>query len=82
MLEYQPIIEFLEGGGRFDRRECDINPTHPILIKLDNECVEKFGSSPYMGGAHQLEIHETEYVIRIEEYDGSERVVEGYSDWM
>jgi hypothetical protein len=89
MLEYQPIIEFIEGGGKFQDGECGQwkkeDLIHPLLKQLQAECLEKFGKSYVcVLGARDLAVMEVDGRVRIEEYDGSEGVeCEGsYSGWM
>lgn len=91
MLTYQPIIDFLETGHKFTRRDCDwpgngdYEPRHPLLRQLKAECREKFGTDPYVGGAHQLRVVEVEGQVKIEEYDGSESYLTRGADeneWM
>jgi hypothetical protein len=83
LLEYQPIIDYLEAGGKFERGECDNIVTgekddklHPLLRQLQVDAKETFGASihVYFGGAPDLqvvEIPDGEKVL-IEEYDGNE----------
>lgn len=86
MLEYQPLIEFLENGGviedSYDNR--DLVKNNPILAKFAEECQEKFGEVPYLGGARDLRVREVGGRVRINEYDGSESVEEEgeYSEWL
>lgn len=56
---------------------------HPAVKQYVEECKEKFGEDPYLGGLEDLTIFECDdhVVVRIEEYDGAERVVTGYSDF-
>lgn len=88
MLTYKPIVDFLEAGGEFDHKECDVewvdgpkgkrtvedySKLHPILQQFAKECKEKFGSIPYLGGARDLRVAEVgDGPVRIKEYDGSE----------
>ena len=81
MLTYQPLIEFLEAGGKIDRNGDD----HPLLVQLQKECLERFGVDYVCTlGARDLEVKEVSGRVRIEEYDGSESVEEEgeYSGWM
>lgn len=87
ILEYQPIIEFLENGGEFEFEECNMmheDKLHPLLKQLVAECKEKFGETPYVGGARDLKVMEVSGRVRITEYDGYESVEEegGFSGWM
>lgn len=90
LLTYQPIIEFLESGGRFTDDEIgtystNYKPSHPLLQKLLKECEERFGEdSVYLGGACDLKVKEVNGLVRIEEYDGYESVKEEgtFTDWM
>lgn len=84
MLEYKPIIDFLETGGKFKDEDCHSykdGPLHPLLEQLKKDCKEKFGEDYiYCGGADDLEVMEVSGRVRIEEYDGSESVVEEGDD--
>lgn len=83
MLEYAPIIEYLEGGGTFSGKDCHDQfggELHPILVKFKKDCMEKFGECPYLGGADDLEVAEVSGPVRITEYDGSESLFEQGSD--
>jgi hypothetical protein len=82
-LTYEPIIEFLEGGGSFTHRETEVDwnrksdlpqyvTTHPILKQFSKEFHDKFGEYPYMGGAHNLKVADVDGEVLIEEYDGYE----------
>ena len=88
MLTYQPIIDFLEGGGNFKLAETDNanaeEKLHPILAQFARECQEKFGSVPYLGGARDLMVATVDGDIKIDEYDGSESIVYRYDTegWM
>jgi len=88
LLTYQPIIDFLEGGGVFSHTQTRVDYTeknkpiykgvHPILKKLHQECLKKFSALIYMGGAEGLAVMEVTGRVHIDEYDGSESVeVEG-----
>lgn len=76
MVEYQPIIDAIEAGEK-------ITQSHPAVIKLQEEVKEKFNQD-YLCvlGAEDLEIYEAQGLVRIEEYDGYESVVECYDDWI
>jgi hypothetical protein len=90
MLEYQPIIEFLEGGGSFKYKECGgpsrgDDAMHPILKQMCAEIKEKFGKDYVCClGADDLEVAYVEGLVRIKEYDGNESyVVQGQDEgWM
>ena len=85
MLEYQPIIEFLENGGGFSSADCG-NPgngnagCHPVLRKFLDECQERFGDTPYIGGAVNLRVMTVSGMVRIDDYDGFESVTEEGDD--
>ena len=79
MFEYAPIIDFLEKGGKFSRNDCEDLPLHPILKKFSDECMEKFGDAPYLGGAIGLVVRTVDGQVKIDEYDGYERI--GDSDY-
>jgi len=98
MLTYQPIIDFLESGKKFTYNNCHCYcldhshlggegapcRMHPILKKLQEECEEKFGESPYVGGAYHLTVEEVDGLVRISEYDGCKSIeVQGqFEGWM
>lgn len=89
MLEYQPIIAFIEAGGAFTQRDLGDNstkyvPRHPLLKQLQDECRERFGTDHVcVLGADDLEVMTVAGRVMIEEYDGSESVVEeGDENWM
>lgn len=80
MLTYQPIIDFLEAGNSFAYEDChgkDIGgkATHPLLIQLQKECMEKFEVDHVcVLGAEDLVVTEVSGLYRIKEYDGSESI--------
>lgn len=75
MLEYKPFIEIIEKGDKISNEDID---------KFEIDFKKKFpkADTPYTGGIKQLRIYETEGIVRIEEYDGSESVHESYDDWL
>jgi hypothetical protein len=87
MLEYQPIIEFLEGGGEFQDDECGgmSGELHPLLKQMCDEINAKFGKEyTCCLGARDLRVAEVNGLVRIEEYDGNESyVIQGQDEgWM
>ncbi len=89
MLTYQPIIDYLESGGKFTYVQCGgflyEKETHPLLLQLQKECLEKFGVNYVcVLGARDLVVHEVNGLVRIEDYDGDESVEEQgeYQGWM
>lgn len=89
MLEYQPIIEFIDAGGSFSRDDLGgygaTEADHPLLKQLQAECREKFGATYIcLLGAPDLVVAEVSGRVRIEEYDGSESLEEegSFSGWM
>lgn len=76
MLTYQPIIDFLENGGKFTDEDCGSvsrkDKIHTILQQFLKEAKEKFGEDPYIGGATGLKVVEVSGPVRITEYDGAE----------
>jgi hypothetical protein len=89
MLEYQPIIDFLEKGGKFEREECGgyeaEDKMHPLLKQMCAEIKEKFGQDyTCCLGAYDLQVAYVNGMVRIEEYDGNESyVVQGDDEgWM
>lgn len=75
LLEYQPIIEFLESGGKFKREDCH-GKLHPILAQLRKECLEKFNYDVCPLHAVNLAVREVMGRVRINEYDGRESIEE------
>ena len=87
VLTYQPIIDFLEKGGKASELVYDFrNPekTHPLLQALIAECKEKFDEDLYCGGAQNLQVETVNRRVRVHEYDGSESVEEEgeYDSWL
>lgn len=82
-LTYQPIIDFIEGGGKFSRDVGrfggDEADNHPLLVQLTDDIKAKFGEDEtfYVGGACDLEVVTVEagQAFRINEYDGYETLV-------
>jgi hypothetical protein len=78
MIDYQPIIDALEGGDMMSDR-------HPAVIQLKQECSEKFGESYVCFlGAENLKVATVSGKVRINEYDGSESYEEegSYNEWL
>ncbi len=89
MATYQPIIEFIESGNRFNQDEIGrwgSNETHPLLQQLIAECQEKFGVDYVcVLGADDLEVAivDDNTQVRIEEYDGYESLTyKDEVDWI
>ena len=83
MLTYQPIIDFIEGGGKFDRAKPSATDQdlHPLLQQLAKECLDEFGEAYVcMLGASDLRVVDVSGRVRIEEYDGSESYVTSDTD--
>jgi len=89
MLTYQPIIEFIEAGGKF--KDADCNSTHPkklhpLLKQLDADIKKACGPEAYAyyGGADDLVVRSVSGRVRIHEYDGNESVEEegDFEDWL
>lgn len=75
MATYQPIIEFIEGGGKFGRDE-----DHALLRQMRSDAeqgglIEKDGHICVLG-AQDLRVAEVSGRYRISEYDGSESIRE------
>jgi len=68
---YQPLIDFIEGGGKMDSPEAD-----QLLSVLAEECEKQFGETLHTGGAQDLEVHTfpDDEVVCIDEYDGNETI--------
>lgn len=75
VLEYLPIVKFIEEGGSFTYADAHNEPPHPLLKQLQDECQARFGEDACVLGATQLQVAEVEGQVRIEEYDGSESYV-------
>ena len=63
----------------------DTSILHPILKEFADQCWIRFKDIPYLGGARDLQVANVTGLFRIEEYDGSESIVEKCSDdyeWM
>lgn len=73
---YQPVIDFLEGGGK----GSDLDEDHPLIKKM---CEDLELDSFYTGGASDLHTQflpdETKFFI--ENYDGSEYVITSENFW-
>jgi len=70
MVDYQPIVEFLEAGGSFTG---DDEENHPLLDQLRAECLEKFGEEYVcVLGAGDLVVVEVDGPVHVTEYDGYE----------
>ena len=78
MLTYQPLIDTLEAGGDigYDKTAGGVECFRPgsVLEGFHLAYKEKFGETPYLGGARNLEVAEVDGPFRIHEYDGSEHV--------
>lgn len=85
IARYTPIIEFLERGGVFKesgRRYSAKNhedpwmdyeePGRELLRQMCEECQEKFGDMPYLGGVDGLTVKYAEEGSPVYEYDGNE----------
>lgn len=77
VLEYQPIIERLESGGKVDE---------PLLDQLQKDINSYIGKEThfYTGGAKDLVVATVSGRVRINEYDGYESYEEegSYAGWM
>lgn len=95
MLTYQPFIDALERGegikeppynfGILTGGESGFDLSdNPLVAQFVYDFQEKFPDArvPYLGGVDDLTICEVSGPFRIEEYDGSESVVETYDDWI
>lgn len=89
--EYQPIIQAIQNGeDLMGDNEKDISGgnikislCHPAVQQFVKECQEKYNETPYLGGLEDLVVCQVEddEKVRIEEHDGSERVITCYSDF-
>jgi hypothetical protein len=77
MLTYPPLIEAVEKGEK-------LAPDHPALQAFLEEAKEKFGEDNVCcSGAYQPAVAEVSGPFRVDEYDGSESIVEASShDWI
>lgn len=95
MLEYKPLVEYIESGGKIeDNDSFDLYDKegkiiidkiqNPVLRQFATDCLEKFGKVPYLGGAKDLCVATVYGKVKINDYDGSESVIEQNSDdgWM
>jgi hypothetical protein len=94
MLEYPPIIEYLESGKDF--KKIDFHKVkHLPDGQLKNteflpDCIqqfikdswEKFKQIPYLGGVQDLEVAEVEGAVQITDYDGYEEIKQSYEGWL
>jgi hypothetical protein len=97
MLEYQPIIDYLEAGNDF--KNCDaLNrikypntlPQHPLNPEILPEClqqfiaacIEKFDRVPGLGGARDLVVEEVGGLVLIDDFDGNESIEPCYKDYI
>jgi hypothetical protein len=96
-LEYKPLIDALESmideDGYIDGElipedlydiEKNLDKCHPAVKQFCDECQEKFGKIPYLGGLRDLCIYEADddSLVKIKCFDGSESVEICYDDWM
>lgn len=74
MLTHEATIKAVESGKGLKE----------ALEALTQECQQKFGDTPYLGGADSLEVMEVKGRVRIHEYDGSETVEEegSFEGWI
>jgi len=88
VLEYEPIISFIEKGGKFNRNDCgDINGNgvHPLLEQLQTDARARFSEDTYICvlGADTLRVAKVNGLVRINEYDGYESIESpGDVEWM
>lgn len=71
VAEYQPIIEFLDNGGERKDREFQ-----KLVEELEDIMEKRFGVNFYTGGSRDLVVRKVDGPYMIEEYDGSESVLE------
>lgn len=86
VLTYQPLIDFIEQGGKFTadeiryRFETDHNTPnystlHPVLRAFAEEYLRRDPEgSPYLGGAQDLTVVEVDGPFRVDEHDGFESI--------
>ncbi len=77
MLEYAPIIDFIESGGEFSQADIRDETIHPLLKQLREDVKEKFNETHVrILGADQLKVKKVAGRVRIGHYDGNESVEE------
>lgn len=85
MLTYQPFIDFLENGGRFEENRENFENLE-IVQKFIQDWKNKFPNKevPFLGGLRDLKVVEVNGLVRIKEYDGYESYEEQdeYQGWI
>lgn len=76
-LFYQPLIDFLESDDHNNTAKFK-----EVLAQFSTDYEEKFGKTPYIGGADGLYVAEVDGPFRIHEYDGAESLHTEESDRM
>ena len=71
VAEYEPIIEFLDNGGKKNSRKFD-----KLIDDLQDIVKEKYDVDFYAGGTTGLEVRWVNGPYRIVDYDGAEKVEE------
>lgn len=84
MAEYQPIIDFIESGNKFDEDRYGFDTeVHSLIQQLKAEAKEKFDVSYVCTlGANDLRVATVNGPYRVTEYDGFESIETADSiDW-
>ena len=90
MLTYQPLIDAIERGEELVPKEFryssqeHVDQLHPALQQFVREAEEKFDQNYVcILGACNLSVAEVSEPFRVDEYDGSESVIEsGDETWI
>lgn len=76
VAEYQPLIDFIEGGGR----PSELDHSSPLIQGMERDLGMQIGEL-YLGGLSQVIVVEVTVPYRIDEYDGSESVITASDLW-
>lgn len=76
VAEYQPIIEFIEGGGRFEHPVKDSPLVQQLHADLRKDFPDLDPQEPYLGGLAACVVVEVSGPYHITEYDGYETLDE------
>jgi hypothetical protein len=79
MLEYEPIVLYLESGKKFSDCDRDFQPLElyeQFKKDWDTNFPDKKGIYPYFGGLRDLEVTEIpdNVLVEITDYDGYESI--------
>lgn len=88
MLTYKPLIDALKAGeklliaGNWHDLDSKATIIHSALKQFRQDCEEKFGEVPYLGGARDLTVVRVNGPFKVNEYDGNESIEEGYNEFI